>query len=350
MTDRCTFSLVRGRSVLHRDGARCCSPVQTSGSSSKPERLSSAGRVTVDYKRRKVKSFQHDRSQSDAELLRHIGANPDGRERTVSSAWSSPAAGTARNGGTCREADGSAGPSSCSCPPGSSGDFCEAVDRCRPNPCLNGGNCTALGAAFTCACPLGFSGSTCGAAAPSPCAGRPCADRGACVGRPDGSFRCACHKRFTGPTCALRKVGARPADRRVFALTPQHYALPAHSFHQLLRPPDRDLLKVTLRDAARPPGVLAAHGQLVCFGVLALLTCSVILGTTGIVFFGRCAAWRANAKYSQLLRQQRERLLGGAGAAGREEEAGPEEAGRSVNLILPEKIRLASFGRHYTSI
>ncbi|XP_056266849.1 protein delta homolog 1 [Pseudoliparis swirei] len=252
-----------------------------------------------------------------------------------------------QNGGSCPDAGGSAGPSSCSCPPGSSGDFCELTDRCRPNPCLNGGNCTDRGPAFTCVCPLGFAGSTCDGAGLSPCAGRPCADRGTCVGRPGGTFRCVCHKWFTGPACSLRHgpkarpapVGVRPVDHRVFALTPQHYPLHAHTFRKLLRPPERDPLKVALKETARPPGVLVAHGQLICFGVLALLTCLVILGTAGIVFFGRCEAWLANAKYSQLVRQQREHLLSEAGAAG-----------RSVNVILPEKIRLASFGRHYTSI
>uniref|UniRef100_A0A3P8TNI1 Protein delta homolog 1 n=1 Tax=Amphiprion percula TaxID=161767 RepID=A0A3P8TNI1_AMPPE len=179
-----------------------------------------------------------------------------------------------QNGGTCTDADGSAAYSSCLCPPGFSGDFCEiSVDSCQPNPCLNGGNCTNHGLAFTCVCPHGF----------------------------------------TGPTCSLQ-------------------------------PPERDLLKITLKETVHSSGVLVTHGQLVCFGMLALLTCLVILGTTGIVFFGRCETWLANAKYSQLVRQQREHLLREAGSTSQEE---PEH---SVNIILPEKIRLTSFGRHYTSI
>ncbi|KAA8582110.1 hypothetical protein FQN60_008850 [Etheostoma spectabile] len=259
-----------------------------------------------------------------------------------------------QNGGTCLDADGSAGYSSCLCPPGFSGDFCEiSVDSCQPNPCLNGGNCTNHGLAFTCVCPLGFTGFTCNdTTSLSPCASRPCANRGTCVGQPDGTFRCVCQKWFTGPTCSLQHrpkarsklVGARPVDHRVFALTPQHYSLPAHTFHKLLRPPERDLLKITLKETVHSPGILVTHGQLVCFGMLALLTCMVILGTTGIVFFGRCETWLANAKYSQLVRQQREHLLREAGGASQEE---PEH---SVNIILPEKIRLTSFGRHYTSI
>ncbi|XP_044231956.1 protein delta homolog 1 isoform X1 [Thunnus albacares] len=259
-----------------------------------------------------------------------------------------------QNGGTCTDTDGSAADSSCLCPPGFSGDFCEiSVDSCKPNPCLNGGNCTNHGLAFTCICPHGFTGFTCNdTASLSPCAGRPCATGGTCVGQPDGTFRCVCQKWFTGPTCSQqhrpkarsKPVGARPVEHRVFALSPQHYSLPAHAFHKLLRPPERDLLKITLKETVHSPGVLVSHGQLICFGMLALLTCLVILGTTGIVFFGRCETWLANAKYSQLVRQQREHLLKEAGSASQEE---PEH---SVNIILPEKIRLTSFGRHYTSI
>ncbi|KAM7403188.1 hypothetical protein PAMA_003895 [Pampus argenteus] len=254
-----------------------------------------------------------------------------------------------RNGGTCTDTDGSAADSSCLCPPGFSGDFCEInLDSCQPDPCLNGGNCTNHGLAFTCICPHGFTGFTCNdTTGLSPCAGRPCANGGTCIGRPDGTFRCVCQKWFTGPTCSLQhrpKARSRPADHRVFALSSHHYSLPAHAFHKLLRPPERDLLKITLKETVHSPGVLVTHGQLICFGMLALLTCLVILGTTSIVFFGRCEAWLANAKYSQLVRQQREHLLREAGSASHEE---PEH---SVNVILPEKIRLTSFGRHYTSI
>lgn len=232
-----------------------------------------------------------------------------------------------QNGGTCMDADGLSTSSSCRCPPGFSGDFCERAaiaaaaviaDSCRPNPCLNGGNCTSLGSAF----------------------------------------HCACHKPFAGADCSLKqqqqqqrpKARPRPpaatgsADNRPLALAPQHYSLPAHTFHKLLRPPERDLLKITLKETVHPRGVLVTHGQLLCFGLLALLTCLVVLGTTGIVFFGRCEAWLANAKYSQLVRQQREHLLREAGGSGQEEQE------HSVNIILPEKIRLSSFGRHYTSI
>lgn len=243
------------------------------------------------------------------------------RRRKASSSSPSLPSSPCQNGGTCVDADGPSTSSSCQCLPGFSGDFCEtaaaaavAADSCQPNPCLNGGNCTSLGSAF----------------------------------------RCACHKPFTGADCSLQqqrpKAGPRPpaahgsANHRLSALAPQHYSLPAHTFHKLLRPPERDLLKITLKETVHPSSVLVTHGQLLCFGLLALLTCLVVLGTTGIVFFGRCEAWLANAKYSQLVRQQREHLLREAGGSGQEEQE------HSVNIILPEKIRLSSFGRHYTSI
>uniref|UniRef100_A0A3B5LEG8 Delta like non-canonical Notch ligand 1 n=1 Tax=Xiphophorus couchianus TaxID=32473 RepID=A0A3B5LEG8_9TELE len=259
-----------------------------------------------------------------------------------------------QNGGTCVEASGSAADPSCLCPPGFSGALCDiSAGSCQPNPCLNGGNCTDHGLAFTCACPPGYTGFTCNdTSSLSACAGAPCANDGTCVGQSDGTFRCICQKWYSGPTCSLhhrqrsrtRPANTRPVEHRGFALTPQHYSLPAHAFHKLLRPPERDLLKITLKESVHSTGVLVTHGQLICFGMLALLTCLVILGTTGIVFFGRCETWLANAKYSQLVRQQREHLLREAGSASQEE---PEH---SVNIILPEKIRLSSFGRHYTSI
>ncbi|XP_061824264.2 protein delta homolog 1 isoform X1 [Nerophis lumbriciformis] len=261
-----------------------------------------------------------------------------------------------QNGGTCKDTDDTSDVrTSCLCPPGFSGDFCEELaDSCRPNPCLNGANCTNSGGAFTCSCPPGFAGLTCNdTAGPSPCGGMPCANGATCVDRPDGTFRCVCPRWFSGPLCSLqhrpkpkpKPAGAKPVDHRVFALTPQHYSLPAHAFHKLLQPPERDLLKITLKETVHhSAGALSTHGQLVCFGMLALLTCLVVLLTTGIVLFGRCEAWMANAKYSKLVRRQREHLLREAGGACQ------EETEHSVNIILPEKIRLNSFGKHYTSI
>ncbi|CAN9502052.1 unnamed protein product [Ophioblennius macclurei] len=244
-----------------------------------------------------------------------------------------------QNGGTCSHADGS----SCLCPLGFSGVSCEVgPNNCQPNPCLNGGSCTAHGLAFTCLCPPGFTGFTCDdMSSLSACAGLPCANQGTCVGQSDGTFHCLCQKRFTGPTCSLQH---RPHSRaKGLALKPQHYSLPAHAFQNLLRPSEQDLLRIALKETVHSSGVMVTHAQLVCLSMLALLTCLVILGTTAIVFFGHCETWLANAKYSQLVRQQREhRLRGSRGSQ--------EELDHSVHIILPEKIRFSSFGRHYTSI
>lgn len=37
----------------------------------------------------------------------------------------------------------------------------QTANPCSPNPCLNGGTCSASGASFTCACTTGYSGATC---------------------------------------------------------------------------------------------------------------------------------------------------------------------------------------------
>ena len=43
--------------------------------------------------------------------------------------------------------------------------------------------------------------------------------------------------------------------------------------------------------------------------VLGLLTCLVVLGTTGIIFFSKFEMWLANARYSQLVRKERDCFL-----------------------------------------
>lgn len=86
-------------------------------------------------------------------------------------------------------------------------------------------------------------------------------------------------------------------------------------------------------------GSLATQSQVVCLTILGLLTCLVVLITTGIIFFNRCETWMANVKYSQLVRQQRDFLL----RVGEGEE-------HTINIILPEKIKLSNYGQGYTSI
>ncbi|CAB1334897.1 unnamed protein product, partial [Coregonus sp. 'balchen'] len=260
-----------------------------------------------------------------------------------------------QNGGTCVDANGLAAYPSCACPLGFTGDFCEIdTDSCDPNPCLNGGNCTDHGPAFTCACPMGFNGPTCNDTHVDtlfPCSRAPCGNRGTCVvgSQTDraGAYHCLCPPGFTfnGHKCTPTQQPHRPkAKLRPAKLSPQHHSLPAHAFHKLLRPLERDLLKITLKETVHAPSAasLVTRSQLICFGMLGLLSCMVILGTTGIIFINRCETCMANAKYSQLVRQQREHLLIANN--------GDYEGGHSVNIILPEKIELTSFGKHYMSI
>lgn len=63
---------------------------------------------------------------------------------------------TCRNGGVCED-------STCVCADGWSGNNCDVgLDVCDPNPCRNGGDCTAnKDQAYTCLCAAGFSGMKC---------------------------------------------------------------------------------------------------------------------------------------------------------------------------------------------
>ncbi|KAL7861760.1 hypothetical protein SRHO_G00132010 [Serrasalmus rhombeus] len=247
-----------------------------------------------------------------------------------------------QNGGTCMDNNGSDSHSSCLCPPGFIGDFCEIdVDKCEPNPCLNGGTCTDHGLAYTCLCPPAFSGPICNTNLAS-CSEATCGKGGTCLNGTDGGTYCICPPGLTGPSCDLHTHKLKPKARPKppgLGHPPLHYSLPAHAFHKLLRPPERELLKITLKETMHTSSPLVTHSQVICFTVLGLLTCLVILGTTGIIFFNRCETWLVNAKYSQLVRQQRDYLLKATNG---------EE--HSVNIILPEKIKLTNYGKHYTSI
>ncbi|XP_041929387.1 protein delta homolog 1 [Alosa sapidissima] len=270
-----------------------------------------------------------------------------------------------QNGGTCHNAQGFALQATCVCPPGFTGHLCETKTAlCHPNPCANGGICTEYGPRHTCTCPPGYGGPRCLNSSTadhddllsSPCSSSPCLNGGSCLNATSASgFRCLCPPAFAGPLCSVQAHRPKPRPKprhpephgNSDGLSPQHYSLPAHAFHKLLRPAERELLKITLKETVHAPGAaMVTRSQLVCFAVLGLLTCLVVLGTTAIVFFSRCEAWMANAKYSQLVRQQREHLLrtsggGGGGSFGEE---------HSVNIILPEKIKLTNYGKHYTSI
>ncbi|XP_042629352.1 protein delta homolog 1 [Cyprinus carpio] len=235
-----------------------------------------------------------------------------------------------QNGGTCVNTSGFDSRSFCLCPPGFTGSVCEIeLDVCEPNPCVNGGRCVRRDPSYTCVCPPAFSGPVCDVSL-SACSSDRCVNGGTCFNDTLGRIRCVCPPRFTGPSCELHISKLKPKPR-ARGVGPGHYAAAAHAFHKLLRPPEREPLQ--------PSGPLVTRSQIICFTVLGLLTCLVVLVTTGIIFFNRCETWMANAKYSQLVRQQRDLLLR---ASDREQ--------HSLNIILPEKIKLSNYSRHYTSI
>jgi len=136
------------------------------------------------------------------------------------------------NGGTCSSSGSGFGSAfSCACAPGYSGLFCQsgdvtsapttagttAVPRiCTPNPCDNGGTCTAPTAgSFACLCVPGFMGTFCHQVNPNAgvavtiatttiprlCNPNPCNNGGLCSSNDTSSFECTCVNGYTGTFC-----------------------------------------------------------------------------------------------------------------------------------------------------
>lgn len=249
-----------------------------------------------------------------------------------------------QNGGTCVDSNGfESHSSSCQCAPGFTGELCEInIDACESNPCLNSGTCTNHGLVYACVCPPAFSGPICNVSMTS-CSENGCSNGGTCIADAARGTRCICLPGVTGPLCDILMHEFKPkAKFKAPTLNHLlgHHSLPGHPFNKLLKHSEHhDFLKITKKHAAvHASSPLVTRSQVICFAILALLTCLVVLGTTSIIYFNRCETWLANAKYSQLMRKQRNFLLNA------------DDKEHSVHIILPEKIKLTNYGKQYTTI
>ncbi|XP_077397464.1 delta-like protein C [Festucalex cinctus] len=110
------------------------------------------------------------------------------------------------NGGECMDS----GVVSCRCRAGFAGPRCETnVDDCASNPCLNAGTCTDGVADFTCTCALGFAGKDCSLRS-SPCERFPCLNGGRCFTHFSGPV-CQCPLGFMGARCEYAVQPAPPS-------------------------------------------------------------------------------------------------------------------------------------------
>ena len=84
----------------------------------------------------------------------------------------------------------------CTCLDNFTGRFCQnpTNDKCKPNPCKNGGVCLPNGG---CRCPDNFKGQRCGRPDTNGCNPNPCLNGGTCR----GNGRCTCLQGYTGNRC-----------------------------------------------------------------------------------------------------------------------------------------------------
>ncbi|XP_068110807.1 protein delta homolog 1 isoform X2 [Hyperolius riggenbachi] len=233
-----------------------------------------------------------------------------------------------QNGGTCLDNNGFGARVSCQCPEGFEGNYCE-VDRddCSPNPCANGGNCTDIGPSYHCHCPAGFSGRSCMELF-SGCSSNPCANGGTCYEKLDG-FLCSCPSEYSGATCTTKNKSLFPNE--------PSYNFPPH--HKPFHHQGHEVLKITMKETIHNMDPLLSRSQIICFIVLGLLTCLIVLITSGIIFFSKCEMWMANAKYSHLIRKKKDFYM-----------KANRETGNDVKIIFPEKVKISNYSRNYTTI
>ncbi|XP_063803554.1 protein delta homolog 1 [Pseudophryne corroboree] len=235
-----------------------------------------------------------------------------------------------QNGGTCVDENGFATRASCQCPAGYVGNYCEAnEDDCNRNPCANGGTCFTDGPGFHCQCPFGFSGQICTNIRPTICSSSPCVNGGTCYEKL-GGFHCTCLPEYTGSTCAFVFKNSDHEDVHGYYF---------QSYHKPVQHQGHKVLKITMKETIHTMDPFLSRSQIICFIVLGLLTCLIVLITTGFVFFSKWEMWLANAKYSHLIRKKKDFYIKSKRARG-----------NGVKIIFPEGIQIANSSQSYTDI
>ncbi|KAL1262657.1 hypothetical protein QQF64_005396, partial [Cirrhinus molitorella] len=100
---------------------------------------------------------------------------------------------------------------SCQCHKHFSGRYCENMDGCYEQPCLNGGTCLSKRTAYTdlplyeCLCPASFTGVNCSEIIGHQNCSEGCKE-GACVQVSSTSYQCKCFTGYTGTYCERKRL------------------------------------------------------------------------------------------------------------------------------------------------